>query len=184
MRNNLTNLLPPERQESLAREYRFRFGVVATEIFITLVVVATVLLIPTYVFLAKNVQAKETRLANMKTTLSSSDEMALSARLVALSNDATSLISLSKRPSASSIIRSVLAVSRPGVTVSGISYTPPAGKSPSTIALNGTAATREALRRYQLALQDAPSVLSADLPVSAYAKDTNIIFTITVILAP
>lgn len=184
MRNNLTNLLPLERQESLAREYRFRFGVVAALLFTALVLAAAVMLMPTYIFLSDTVHAKETRLASIKTTLSSADEIALSARLLALSSDAASLISLSKRASASSVIRSVLTVSRPGVTLSGISYTPPAGKNPSTLALTGAAATRDSLRRYQLALQDAPSVLSADLPVSAYAKDVNIIFTITITLAP
>ena len=184
MNNRITDLLPLDRQESLAREYRFRFGVVGIALFITLVFSAAILLLPTYVFLSGSISAKESRLANLKSTLSSADEMALSARLVALSNDATALISLSKRSSVSSVMRSALAVPRAGVSLNGISYTPPAGKSSSTLALSGTAATRDSLRKYQLALQSAPSVLSADLPVSAYAKDTNIIFTITVTLAP
>jgi len=52
-------------------------------------------------------------------------------------------------------------------------------------ALNfGIAATRDALRNYQIALQNAAFARAADLPVSAYAKDSNISFNITITLKP
>jgi len=52
------------------------------------------------------------------------------------------------------------------------------------LSVSGTAANREALRTYQLALQGAPFTLTAALPVSAYAKDSDIAFTITITLSP
>lgn len=184
MNSELTNLLPPLRRSLLAREYFFRLGVVVVALFVALVLAAALLLVPTYVFLTGNAQAKEAHLITIKSTLSSADEVALSARLNALSNDAAALLLLSKRPSVSAIIRTALAVPRPGIILSGFVYTPTVDKNSNTLALTGIASARDVLRNYQLALQSSSFALSADLPVSAYAKDANIAFTITITLAP
>lgn len=184
MHNELTNLLPPERVRSLARNYLLRISVVAVVLVTILALSAGVLLIPTYVLLAASASSKEAQLARIEATFSSADEAALSARLAVLSSNAAKLIALSNVPSLSSIMRAMLAISRPGIALSGFSYAPPAGKNPATLAISGSAATRDALRNYQLALQGAPFARSAVLPVSAYAKDADIDFTITVTLAP
>ncbi len=183
MPNDLTDLLPVDRKMALSREYHFRLGVVALSLIIMLVLSAAVLLIPTYVFLVGSAKAKEAQLAHVRSTLASSDETTLSARLTALSNDAKALISLSTKPSAGKTMSSVLAISRPGITLSNFTYTSAVGKNPPTFTLSGIAATRDALRSYQIALQEAPFSSSAGVPVSAYAKDTNITFTITITLA-
>ncbi len=184
MYNELTNLLPPERQSALSRDYFLRLGVVSAVLLGILTIVSAALLLPTYVFLTKSASVKEARLATIEFTLSSADETALSARLAALTSDAAVLTALANVPSVSKVIRTVLAVSRPGITLSGFEYTPVVNKVPGTLAVSGIAATRDALRGYQLALQGAPFTLSATLPVSSYAKDADITFTITVTLAP
>ena len=81
-------------------------------------------------------------------------------------------------------MNNVLVIPRPGIVLSGFDYEPSVGKSAGTLAVSGTATTRDALRNYQLALEGASFARSADLPVSAYAKDTDITFTITVTLTP
>ena len=184
MHNALTNLLPTARQDELARAYKLRFGVLSLILLMLLVGVAAVLLVPTYLFLVGSAQDKQTRLAHIASTLESSNEVALSNRLNALTHDAAALTALAKRPSASALLRTILGVPRPGVTLSGMTFTPTAGKLPMSVVLTGVARTRDALRGYQIALQATPRVLSAALPVSVYAKDTNIEFTITLSLAP
>ena len=184
MPDELTNLLPLERDRSVSREYRFRLGVVALMLASALIASAAILLTPTYIFLVGSANAKEVQLAHMKATLSASDEAALSARLTALSNDAKALIALSDRPAVSKLVSAALSVPRPGIAVSSIAYVPATGKNPATLALSGRAATRNALRNYQLALEEAPFASAANVPVSAYAKDTDITFTITVTLLP
>lgn len=182
MHNRLTNLVPPSRRHLLVREYYFRLGVVISILAIALIGVAALLLMPTYIYLAGSAKEKETRLAHITASLASSDEVALSARLSALASDAAALIALSKKPSASVAMRSVLEIPRPGIALSGLTYTPEA--KTRTLLVTGTAATRDALRAYQIALQGMPSVISATLPVSVYAKDADIGFTITVALLP
>jgi hypothetical protein len=138
------------------------------------------------VFLNGNENAQKIRLASIESTLSSSDDAALSAQIETLSNSAMSLTTLAKTYSASVSMRAILAISRPGVTLSHFDYSiaTAANKNKNTLAISGVSVTRDALRNYQLALQGSSLVQSADLPVSAYAKDTDIAFTITVTFAP
>ncbi|MDP2655387.1 MAG: hypothetical protein Q8P17_02430 [bacterium] len=184
MNNELTNLLPRERQRMLSRDYILRIGVIVIALITILVLSLAVLLIPTYVFLSGNASAKKVNLARIEASLSSADEVELSKRLATLSENAASLVALSNIQSVSATIREILSVPRPGITVSGISYTPHTEKSSGTVIISGSSATRDSLRGYQLALQGSQFALSAVLPVSAYAKDSNITFTITVTLVP
>ncbi len=184
MSNLLTNLLPEDRRRLLTREYYLRFGVVCAAVFVAFMLVAAVLLVPTYIFLVGSSHAKETRLANVTSTLSSVEEVALSDRLTALSNDPATLVALAQKPSASGYIRSVLGISRVGIALTGFTYTPTKESPESTLALVGTAQTRDSLRNYQMSLQALPTARSVTLPVSVYAKVTYIPFTITLTLAP
>lgn len=184
MDNEITNLLPQERQRTLSREYILRLSTVSALLATVLAVVAGLLLLPTYVFLTQSAATKQAHLASIQSVLSASNEIELSARLAALSNAATILAALGRAPLASTVLRATLAVPHPGVKLSGLTYTPAASDSHGTIAISGVAATREALRTYQLALQSDPFASVADVPVSAYAKDADIGFVITVTLAP
>lgn len=181
---NLTNLLSPERQRALRRDYFVRYGVAVVVAITILIVIAGILLFPTYVFLTKALSAKEARLASIESKLSSADEVTLSARLSNLAHSTTILMRLSKIPSTSVLIRNLLAVSHPGITLSGFSYTPSADKNANILTISGTATTRDALRAYQVALQDTSFIQTADLPISVYAKDTDISFTVTITLVP
>ena len=184
MRNELTNLLPPERQRMLRRYYFIRLGVVATTLVILLILAAALLLLPTYVFLTESAKTEQDRIANTENTINSSDEATLSSRLIELSNSTVALSALANTHPVSALMNNVLVIPRPGIVLSGFDYGPGVGESAGTLAVSGTATTRDALRNYQLALEGASFARSADLPVSAYAKDTEISFTITVTLAP
>jgi hypothetical protein len=184
MPEQLTNLLPAEREHAVAQDYYMRLAVVALWFVSALIVVGMVLTIPTYVYLTKNKAAKENQLATIETKFSSANQASLSARLTRLNKAATQLSELSHTPAVSALIQNVLAVSRPGIMLSGFSYTPPAQKVAGTLTVSGLATTRDALRGYQLALQALSFVRAADLPVSAYAKDSNIPFAIVITLAP
>jgi len=184
MRNELTNLLPNERLRAIRLDYFIRLGVIAALIVTMLTSAAAILLLPTYIFLTASASSEKTRLANIESSLSSSNDVALSAQLTALSNSAKILSVLGSVRTVSEITRDVLVIPRPGITLSGLAYSPATSKSQNIFTISGISATRDALRSYQLALQSAPFVSSANLPVSVYAKDTNIAFTITITLAP
>ena len=182
--DHCTNLLPPERSRLVQRSYFLRLGVVASILGIVLVVVAAVLLLPSYLYLAQAEQVKQEHLASVKAALARLNESQLVARLGSLTKDTAAIDALGKAPSVSGVVRDALGVSRQGITIANLSYVPPRGKTLATLTIAGTAKTREALHAYQAALQSAPFAASADLPVSAYAQATDIPFTITVTLSP
>lgn len=184
MTSDLTNLLPGERHRTLRREYFWRLAVVAAVLGTVLIAAAAILLLPTYLYLSNEVSARTNRLATVSTALASSDEAELLGRLNALSQDTATLAKLGTAPSASAVVSEVLAVPRPGITLSNISYTPAVGNTAASMVISGMAATRDSLRSYQLALQSTSFAQSVDLPVSAYAKDSNISFGITITFSP
>jgi len=180
----LTTLLPQSRERTLRREYFLRLATLAVLGATALVFVATALLTPSYVYLLAQEKNKTDRLALVESTLVLADEAALSARLAALSTDATRLIALGETRAVIEQVRTVLDVPHDGVSIVNIVYAPSTQSKPGTIAISGTATTRNALRAYQIALAAAPFSSGADLPVSAYAKDADIPFTITVTFTP
>lgn len=184
MHSDLIDLLPLERQNALAHEYLLRLGVVSLTFVTLLTLAAAVLLVPTYVLLSESARAKEAHLATIESTFSSAAGATFSTRLAKLSDNAAILSALARAPSASATLRATLAVARPGIMLSSLAYTPALGAGSGKLVLSGTAVTRDALRSYQLVLSSAPFAAAANLPVSAYAKDSNIAFSITVTLAP
>jgi Tfp pilus assembly protein PilN len=193
MRYSTTDLLPIDRQRTLRRQYFMRLGVIGVLCLIFLTVVATALLFPTYVYLTQSRRAKEERLTLVQQELSSGEETALSSRLAALGKNAETLAALDKEVSVSDVVRSALNVSRTGIVITTIVYSPGSTivggptapkNAPRTLSISGIATTRNALRTYQLAMQNAAFAKSVDLPVAAYAKETDASFTITVTLAP
>lgn len=185
MPDDRTDLLPSERRAAAARDYALRLGVVTTLVATSLTFVALVLLFPAHVFLTRKEIAERARLENIESAVPSTGETAVSARLGALAANADALAALGSTRSPSALLRSLLAIPHPGLALSGFAYAAASGgKQPETLTVSGQARTREALRVYQLALEGAPFVRSAVLPVSAYAKDTDIPFTIVLSLSP
>lgn len=185
MHDDLTNLLPHDRRRARSREYLLRLLVVAASFVSGLTIVAAALLVPTYLLLSSNATQREQELAKQAPALSTGEETSLAQRLSALAANASALVKLSSASSVTGTLRSVLDLPRPGITLTTFTYTPRAdAKKPATLLLSGIAATREALRSYQLALENASFTKSAALPVSSYANDVNIAFTITLTLTP
>jgi hypothetical protein len=184
MAHTLTNLLPQSRVIALRREYRYRLIVVTVWLSVALIAMAAVLLLPTYVFLTSSIGAKQTKLASVEQTLETARDPAVASRLKALSTSAATLGMLTKVPSPTTIVTKILLIPHPGVILTGFVFTPATDKAATTVVLSGAAQNRNALRAYQQTLQTTPTIVSANLPVSAYARETDIDFAITLTLAP
>ncbi|MDE2058069.1 MAG: hypothetical protein KGI78_04490, partial [Patescibacteria group bacterium] len=177
------DLLPPERERALRRSYVRRLFVVAALALAFEAVAACVLLAPTYRYLAGARERETARLAGLTKAVSTAEGSALAKRYDGLEADAAAIEALGATASASAVLRDALAVPRAGVALTSLAYDRGGGKRPGVLTVGGVAASRDDLRAYELALGGAPGFASADLPVSSFAKDANIPFTITVTLA-
>lgn len=177
MSAELTNLLPQDRQAAARREYLIRVASVACGLLTLLALALGAMLVPTYLYLADRVALAESRLGELDAALASSGEGELSSRVASIKADVGRLDAIYASPSAAAAIRTVLLVPSEGVSLGGITFS--ASLAEGRMTVTGTAATREALRQYALALSSLPFAKSADLPLSAYAKESDIPFTIT-----
>ena len=179
MTADLTNLLPPRRKRLLAHEYLFRLGTVAVWLAVILVVIHGLLLFPSYLYVNQQERAREDQLQTLKASASGATEQELAIRIEAIEKKAKQLAALGTQASASGALRAVLVVPRTGISLHGFMYAPAAAKDSNRLTLAGTAASRESLRLYLEALSALPFVTKAELPISAYAKERDIDFTIT-----
>lgn len=176
----MINLLPPSRTRAFRRSYFIRLATVGFVLLTMLVVIHGILLLPSYLYASAEVRAERSELASTQRAPADNATSA-QAQLTTLKNDATYLGRLGSAPSASGAVRAVLSVPHPGISIVSITYTPPgpASAASAKIVLAGTATTREELRTYDLALSGAPFITSVDLPISAYAQESNIAFSVT-----
>ncbi len=177
MSAELTNLLPEERIRAFRRGYFFKLGTVAAVAGAIVVLAHAALLAPAYLYLKDEVALEQAHLDEIAANLAASGEGEMRTRQKQLEADAARLVALASSPQATNVIRAVLQVPRTGIEISGFTFHAP--QPDGRFAITGTAATRESLRQYALALSKLSFAKSADLPLSAYAKESDIPFTIT-----
>lgn len=184
MHNQTINLLPWDRQRAVRRDYGIRMLVVGIICTNALILSAAALLVPTYVLLAETIRTKQVKLASVESVSVATTESSISMRIDTLLAQMKALVALSKESAISDIFRNVLDVPHPDVSLSGFSFSEKNTKGDRSVSISGIAKTRDALRNYQRSLSESSFIRSANLPVSAYAKDSNIDFIINVQLAP
>ena len=180
MFHELINLLQRERFNALRRNYFLKLATVAVLGLSVVVVAHGVLLLPSYIFVLEQTASREAHLVYLEAKFATEEEQEADARLSVLRIDTEYLVRLSSYATASAAIGALLTLPRPGIQLSEITYNAPTTKNgEGKMTVSGTAATRDALRRYDIALSNAPYVTSANLPISAYAKESDIHFIIT-----
>lgn len=178
MAPELTNLLPDARIRSLRQLYFLRLAVVGVLLLAAVTVVHAVLLLPSYLYLAGEVSEREASLASITARLEGSEEKEVGARVASLAEDSAYLARLATVPKVSAAVSAIIALPRPGIAIQGFSFSPVL-EGGAVMTLSGTAMTREALRAYEQSLASQSYIASADLPISAYAQESDIDFTIT-----
>lgn len=184
MNTNRIDLLPQKSARARIREYYIRLTVVVLISVTILACVASVSITPTYLLISENLTARGVTLSGLKLKSTATDEREITARIASLLSYTNAVLALKNVSPASTLVASVLAIPRTGILISSMSYVSGSGGKATSLLLSGSATTRNTLRDYQIALGQSPRILSVDLPVSVYAKDTNIPFNMTLVLKP
>ena len=178
--SELSNLLPAAKSRALRREYFVRLATVALALATILVVIHGILLAPAYLYAHTQATREQADLDRINNSASSAQERAVNAQIQGVQADITYLGRLGSQATASGAIRAILAVPHPGIALTGFTFTAPTEASKDAqMTVTGTASTRDALRAYVSSLGQLQYVSKADLPISAYAKDSAIPFTVT-----
>ncbi len=181
MSHKLINLLPEDRVNAFRRGYFIRLATVTVCLLAILTIIHGIFLFPSYLALLQKKDVETRSLAEVDARLAGSKEQEIHARLSSLKGDATYLSRLSTVPSTSGTVRNMLAVPHPGISIINITVAfPTAGATSGKVSLSGTATTREALHTFNDTLSALPFVTGVDLPISSYAQESNIAFSLTV----
>lgn len=177
--SELYNLLPASKRRAFRREYFVRLVTTAFGLATLLVAILAALLVPAYLYAHAQAAREQAQLDQIASSASSAQERSVNDQINSVKADIAYLARLGNQPAASDAIRAILAVPHPGVTISGFTYTAPTAQAQAQMEVTGTASTRDTLRTYVASLGQLPYVSKADLPISAYAKDSAIPFTVT-----
>lgn len=179
MQHELTNLLPYSKIRAFRREYFLRLATVSLFLLAGLIVMHGVLLTPSYIYFNEQIGAKRAQLAQLSASLASGEEQEVGTRLARVEADTEYLKRLDGLPSGTKSMRAVLAVPHVGISLTRFAFTASDKVGESKLSISGVAASRDALQRYNLALGTLPFVSSTDLPISTFAKETDLPFLIT-----
>ena len=177
MSHDVINFLPEEKIRAFRRMYQARIASTAAVAVALLVVAHAALLTPTYLYIENEYSSRNAQLAALAGGYAQEGQETLSTRVEALTKNTQRLGLFLEKPRASTFVEALLAVPQTGVSLQALSIDVPTGNQ-ITIRVSGTASSREELRTYHLALSALPFVSSADLPLSVYAKESDIPFSI------
>ena len=171
------NLLPDTRKQRLTRFYFVRVGVVCALMLAGVFFIHATLMVPTYLHFAQNAADSTVALSELTGRLADSKEQEIGSRMASLSERTSYLATATHGATASGALRAFVAMPHKGVHITSFAFIE--GKE-ARLTITGVAASRETLRAYAGALATLPYVSGVDLPISAYAKESDIPFTVTV----
>ncbi len=175
------NLLPDSRKRALAHLYLARVAVVSVVALSGVLAVHAILMLPSLIYLNQVVQDRTQELGTLGEQLAGGGDREVGERVARLTASATALAQNAQGVSASNAMRALTSVPHPGVSITGLSFARGQTSDAHRLSITGKATSREALRSYAAALGTLPYVKTVDLPISAYAKESNIDFSLTLI---
>lgn len=171
------NLLPKAEKEAIRRAYRIRLAIVILWLSFATLIVASALLLPSFLLSSQKEKAAEQRFK----TLSKSVARGNVSDLNTLLSDAQSRLQLLSHNAPEvflyEMLMRVVPVKGGAVSLSGISFTTVEGKS-RHIDITGVAKNRAALLAYVRALERLGLFEKVDVPISNFAKDADINFSL------
>jgi hypothetical protein len=171
------NLLPLEEKKKIRRLYLTRFAVASLLVFTFLTVATSVLLMPSFIIAMQKHKAAQVRKEIITNTISASEKSNIKEELIVFKKNVDLL-----KPADTSLlqlIEKVLVHKEEGVSISSFAYNVVSSGNKQVI-IGGIASERDKLFQFQKKLEQEKTFARVDLPISNFAKDKDIIFTMTI----
>ncbi|OHA20900.1 MAG: hypothetical protein A2849_01980 [Candidatus Taylorbacteria bacterium RIFCSPHIGHO2_01_FULL_51_15] len=171
------NLLPKAEKIAIRREYRVRLVIIILWSLFVTCSIASILLLPSYLLSSQKEEAAEKRfetlLANAQRTSGEDPSALLSdakSRLELLSHKAPDVF-------LHDVVVQTASLKTERISLTGISFSD-AGEKGRQIGVTGVAKDRSALLTYVKALEHSGLFKSVEVPISNFAKDVDIDFSL------
>ncbi len=174
----MINLLPQKEKALITKEYHLRRLALYLEMVLALAVVAALLLLPSYVLsLYKKNAAEQSYVQPPMTNQEENKELLSRANKGKAALSALVPEQPAKMPV--ELVTLITSLKTEDNTITSIKYT---FKPPQSFegVVTGIAANRQSLVAFKNALEAVPGLDKVELPVSNFAKDSNISFSLTI----
>lgn len=175
----MINLIPPQGQKKLQREYLFRSTIVFSILFGFVFLLLFAALIPTYVLVSAQINALTT--SSLQDSSKAEQYTKIESETKSLEKIISQLEKATSTKQVSPLIDEVVAITPDGVTVQSFTISEEKGIV-QKVQLQGTARTRSSLVQFRNALEGSSYFKKADVPLSDLAKDSDLPFNISVLL--
>ncbi|MFT7644676.1 MAG: hypothetical protein ACI9BF_000327 [Candidatus Paceibacteria bacterium] len=175
----MINLIPQKAKRRILIEYWFRVVTVWLTLWATALFIGAGILFPTYVLIGYQVAVYEESAAEASEKIASYENV--SESLVQASQQARTIINESEVQFFSHYIKLIEGLQGEGIKVSKIQLNR-TNEEIDPVILVGIARDRRTLASFRDRLLAEEKIVSADLPISNLASDSDIKFTITVVL--
>lgn len=174
----MTNLLPQPEQMAIKKEYKYRRAVVAVLMFVCAVAVSAGFLLPSLIL--SNIKLKTIGSEAEKARIANEQKVKNSASAVTLKETESKLALLSAAGVGGSVVSVVDLITKdksPNIRIKDISYE---GGESGKIVISGLSKDRESLTNFLHQMQAISIFKLVDLPVSNFAKDKDISFSMQI----
>ena len=174
----MNNLIPDKEKKLIENEYKKRLAIVCLSLAIFLVLAIIAMLVPSYA--SSVVKIKEASIndfsgASENTARSEYEKQAQNIGIL------SEVLAPGANVSNPTDLFSAVVKDKPdGVIVTSFSYS--SSTDPKTLTVGGVASDRNTLLSFVNSLKTSPTAGNVDIPVSNFAKDSNINFSITISL--
>ncbi|HEY0220681.1 MAG TPA: hypothetical protein VGC58_00465 [Candidatus Paceibacterota bacterium] len=176
------NLLPDSFKEDLTREYHLRRFIIVLFFVIFIQISFFILMLPSWVTSLSKEKEVTLRVEKMNESPLISSLNMIKPTIKALNSEIILMDRYLDYPEAMPFFSTVLSKKETSIKINQFSYTA-IGSSTATISLQGFSATRDSLVEFKKSLDDLKIFKSVDLPISNYAKDRDINFSMTINIA-
>ncbi len=177
----MINLIPPEGEKAVRREYQLRTGATGAFLIGFVFLILSGSLLPTYILTGVHIQEYQEKVDAEKDVAQvfqdAEKEVKSSEELL------TQLKSGSTSRSVSELIRAIEGKTPQGITYKALQMNT-AKRTADTFLVQGIASTREDLVRFKNTLKEVPLFDKVEIPIADLARDTALPFAITITLKP
>ncbi|MCW9054824.1 MAG: PilN domain-containing protein [Candidatus Pacebacteria bacterium] len=174
----MANVLPQKERKRFQREYALRLGVVVLVLVIISAVFCSILLVPSFFMsiLKEESIARQSELINKAIAIREKD--ASTASLLIFRQKLNALKEIQEQVLQTDVIETIARNTNDSVVVDALYYTK-GSDATSQVKVSGRARSRTMLITFADNLNQEHLFTSVDLPVSNLAKDSNIVFSMT-----
>ena len=178
----VVNVLPEENINILAHEYWKRFSILLISFFALIMLVFTLLLIPSYYFTVSKQQIAESELDQFNATNVQISGQDINNTINSINKNLALLSSVKPNISVYNDVLGILLTKKvQGITLSQILFSQRKDKA-YIIEVHGNATDRISMKNFKAFIDNNERVTSSDLPISNYLEKVDLNFTMTIII--